>query len=73
MESKLNSTFWVVPGENFREQRNVWKGSPGVVLTIYTNDPGENLVNEYNALEFGVVGQWPATKYIEINWTDWKV
>ena len=21
-------TFWVVPGENFREQRNIWKGSP---------------------------------------------
>ena len=27
---KVNGTclFWVVPAENFREQRNIWKGSP---------------------------------------------
>ena len=26
LESK--NTFWVVPAEDFREQRNIWKGSP---------------------------------------------
>ena len=24
----MNTTFWFVPAENFREQRNIWKGSP---------------------------------------------
>ena len=28
LESKWNMTFLVVPAENFREQRNIWKGSP---------------------------------------------
>jgi len=28
LESKWYTTFRVVPVENFREQRNVWKGSP---------------------------------------------
>ena len=27
-ESKWSLTFWVVPKENFREQQNLWKGSP---------------------------------------------
>ena len=27
-ESKWNTTFWVVPEKNFREQRNILKGSP---------------------------------------------
>ena len=27
-ENKWNTTFWVFPTENFREQRNIWKGSP---------------------------------------------
>ena len=27
-ESKCNTTFWVVPAENLREQRNISKGSP---------------------------------------------
>ena len=27
-ESKWNTTFWVFRTENFREQRNIWKGSP---------------------------------------------
>ena len=26
--SKWNTTLWVVPVENFREQRNTWKGCP---------------------------------------------
>ena len=29
LKSKWKTTFWVlVPAENFREQRNIWKGSP---------------------------------------------
>ena len=28
LESKWNMTFLVVPAENFREQWNIWKGSP---------------------------------------------
>ena len=28
LEGKWNTTFWVFPTENFREQRNIWKGSP---------------------------------------------
>ena len=27
-ERKWNTTFWVFPTENFREQQNIWKGSP---------------------------------------------
>ena len=47
LESKWNTTFWVVPAENFREQRNIWKGSPvfpdGIIQTeisvqIFFND-----------------------------------
>ena len=25
---KINTTFWFISAENFREQRNIWKGSP---------------------------------------------
>jgi len=28
LESKWSTTFWVASTENFREQRNLWKGSP---------------------------------------------
>ena len=28
LESKCNTTFWVDPAENFRQQRNIRKGSP---------------------------------------------
>ena len=28
LERKWKTTFWVVPAENFREKRNIWKGSP---------------------------------------------
>ena len=28
LEGKWYTTFWVFPTENFREQRNIWKGSP---------------------------------------------
>ena len=28
LEIKWNTTFWVVPAENFWEQRNIWKGNP---------------------------------------------
>ena len=28
LEIKWNTTFWVVPAENFWEQRNIWKGYP---------------------------------------------
>ena len=27
LESKWNTTFWVVLSENFREQQNIWKGT----------------------------------------------
>ena len=27
MESKQNTTFWIVPQENFWEQRNIWKST----------------------------------------------
>ena len=37
LEIKWNTTFWVVPAENVRKQRNIWKGSPvfpdGIVQT----------------------------------------
>ena len=43
------------------------------MLTIYTNpDPGGNSVRKHNAIEFEVVGELPATKYIQISWTDKK-
>ena len=36
-EIKWNTSFWVVPAENVRKQRNIWKGSPvfpdGIVQT----------------------------------------
>ena len=28
LDSERNTTSWVGPGENFREQPNIWKGSP---------------------------------------------
>ena len=28
LESKWNTTFWVIPAENFPKQRNTWTGSP---------------------------------------------
>ena len=28
LESEWNTTFWIVPAENLREQRNIRKGSP---------------------------------------------
>ena len=41
------------------------------MLTIYTNpDPGGNSVRKHKAIEFEVVGELPATKYIQISWTD---
>ena len=71
--SRRRSSARNVPGGEERGETDVFVGyldrsrgkflgaaersSPGVVLTIYTNNPGGNLVNEHNALEFGVVGQ----------------
>ena len=28
LDSKLNTTFWVVPSENFPQEQNIWRGSP---------------------------------------------
>ena len=35
LESKLSTTFWVVPKENFREQRNLWKDMPCFFCTEF--------------------------------------
>ena len=40
------------------------------VLTIYTNHPGGNFLHKQKAIKFDVVGEWPATKYTQINGTD---
>ena len=42
------------------------------IFTIYTNHPGKNLLHKHKTLKFDVVGERPATKYIEISWTDEK-
>ena len=39
-------TFWVVSAKNFREQRNVWKGSPG------------RFPFNQNFRKFGISGKW---------------
>ena len=31
--------------------------------TIYTTHPGGNLVHKHKTIEFGVLGEQPATKY----------
>ena len=33
------------------------------------NHPGKNLVHKHKTLEFGVLGEQPATRYIQITWT----
>ena len=38
LEIKWKTTFRVVPVENFRKKRNIWKGSPGL-FTIYKVKP----------------------------------
>ena len=42
---------------------------PGM-LTIYANNPGGNLVHKHKTLKFDAVAERPATKYIQISWTD---
>ena len=37
------------------------------MLTIYTNHPGGNSVRKHKAIEFEVVGELPATKYIQVS------
>ena len=37
------------------------------VLTIYTNHPGGNPVRKHKTIKFEVVGEQPATMYIQIN------
>ena len=38
-----------------------------VVLTIYTNHPGGNLVYKNKTIKFKVVGELSATKYIQVS------
>ena len=42
------------------------------VLTIYTSHPGKNLLHKHMTIKFDVVGERPATKYIQISRTDEK-
>ena len=37
------------------------------VHTICTNHPGGNLVHKHKTIKFGVVGEHPATNYIQIS------
>ena len=37
------------------------------VLTIYTNHPGGNPVRKHKTIKFEVVGEQPATMYIQIS------
>ena len=38
-------------------------------ITIYTNRPAENVVQKHKTIKSDVVGERPATKYIQIYWT----
>ena len=44
----------------------------GGVLTIYTNNPSENVVQKHKTIRFYVVGERAATKYLQITVTDLK-
>ena len=50
-----------------KEAPNVW--NPGVLI-LYKNHPAGNPGDKYKTRKFDVVGERPATKYIQNIWTD---
>ena len=40
------------------------------VLTICVNHPGGNLVHKHKTIKSHSVEEWPASRYIQISWTD---
>ena len=58
LESKWNTTCWVVPSENSREQRSIWKGSPVFPNGIFQTEIRVPFLQShlwYRVLAFAVV------------------
>ena len=62
LESEWNTTFWGVPAEDFREQRNIWKGIvlffPGRNVPKLTKIRVPSRLQSYLTLPRPLFGKW---------------